>query len=304
MNRIFFLTFFIIFICISTVLSAQKINLEKIAEIDSDQLTGTYFTDVDVTNNGFPMRMWVIETGDFLVEFKPSFSNQTVSKELKSTFELVNVSASKEMQQVLESKIDEKFIDQTNGGFSVSDMPYGRENYIIPAGDNLYHNWSGEDEFTNVDLNTFEKTKVEPGVQSKRLPITEKGYQKYFMDELGISSDENPEDVLKSLSTDQSGRLMIRTINARLNNRDKLHDEYPVYKWVTGDEDRICFGTYTDDIEISRIACIDELGKVLGEGELSSDMQMMSQSGEFIAGTRQLDNGLQSVVLFRISMSE
>lgn len=93
---------------------------------------------------------------------------------------------------------------------------------------------------------------------------------------------------------------MVKTIAAKLENQDRLHEEYPVYKWVTGDKERICFGTYTDDISINRVACINDSGVSLGEGELSSDIEFMSQSGEYIAGLRQLEYGLQSVVLYKI----
>lgn len=251
---------------------------------------------------GRAVRSWSIDSGVFLVEFRPAISNRNIDDEITSAFGLVSIFENGEIVPLLEHRSNELFIDESNGGFSVSGMPYGRKNFMIPAGDNLFHNWSGDVEFTRIDLRSFDKTTVKPDIGSGSLPITEEGYRKYFLEELGISKDDNIDDVVKSLSSDRSARLTLLTVQSKLDNRDKLHDYYPSYRWITGDKEKICFGTYTYDIMINKVSCIVDDGTLLGEGEISSDIQILSQSSEYMAGLRQLDNGLQSVVLFKIDI--
>lgn len=250
--------------------------------------------------DGRAVRMWHIGSVDFLVEFRPSFSNLNIENELTSKFGLVSIIGNDEIHPVIENRSNEMFVDQSDGGFSISAMPFGRKNFIIPAGNNLYHNWSDEFKFQKIGLNSSEKRLFEPEIRLELVPITEEGYREYFMNELGISMDDNVEEVLRSLSTDRSARLTIRTVQAKMENRDKLHDYYPAYKWITGDKKRLCFGMYTEDITMIRVACIDEKGTNHGEGMLSSDVNILSQSSDFMAGVRQLENGLQSVVLYKI----
>jgi hypothetical protein len=259
--------------------------------------------------HGSPLRMWHINADHFLVEFRPSYSNLNIEDHLTSKFGLISLSNGDEIRPVFESESNEMFVDRSDGGFSVSSMPYGRKNFFIPSGDIILHNWSDEFTFTKINLTSFEKSKLQPDHQPEKKPISKEGYRKYILDELGISSDddisrENIEDVLKSLSTDASSRLMLKTIQAKLDNRDRLHDFYPAYRWIVGDEDRICFGTYTDDLMVNKVTCMDEQGAIIGESEVSSDVELLSKKGDYMAGLRQLENGLQSVVLYRMNLSD
>jgi len=274
----------------------QRANPEKYQTFQIPQST-----------NGRAVRMWLLDTGLFLVEFRDAFNNRNINEELKSAYEVTSISGNREKIFVFDNRTNEMFIDQSDGGFSVSSMPYGRKNFIIPAGDFILHNWSDEFAFTKINLNSFEKTLIEPDKLPDRKKITKEGYRKYILDELGISPKENIsrdsiDDILKSLSTDASSRLKLRTIHAKLNNRDRLHDFYPAYRWIVGDEDRICYGTYTDDVLVNKVFCMDEQGTLIGENEISSDIEMLSNDGDYMAGLRQLDDGLQSVVLYKIEM--
>jgi hypothetical protein len=73
--------------------------------------------------------MWILKSGEFLIEFKPRFSNKSIQNEIKSSFEFVSIQNEGEIRYLFENKINEVFIDQSDGGFSVSSMPYGRKNY-------------------------------------------------------------------------------------------------------------------------------------------------------------------------------
>ena len=257
------------------------------------------------SSKGSPNKMWLLKSGDFLIEFKPAFSSLSIQRELTSSFEIKPISDDRDLIFIFENHINEAFIDQSDGGFSVSSMPYGRKNFITPSGDFIFHNWSDEFAFTKINLNSFEKTSIEPDKLPDRKTITKEGYRKYILDELGISpkeniSRDNIDDLLKSLSTDASSRLKLRTIHAKLNNRDRLHDFYPAYRWIVGDEDRICYGMYTDDLMVNKVNCMDDQGTLIGENEISSDIEMLSNDGDYMTGLRQLDDGLQSVVVYKI----
>jgi len=257
------------------------------------------------SSKGSPNKMWLLKSGDFLIEFKPAFSSLSIQRELTSSFEIKPISDDRDLIFIFENHINEAFIDQSDGGFSVSSMPYGRKNFITPSGDFIFHNWSDEFAFTKINLNSFEKTSIEPDKLPDRKTITKEGYRKYILGELGISpkeniSRDNIDDLLKSLSTDASSRLKLRTIHAKLNNRDRLHDFYPAYRWIVGDEDRICYGMYTDDLMVNKVNCMDEQGTLIWENEISSDIEMLSNNGDYMAGLRQLDDGLQSVVVYKI----
>jgi hypothetical protein len=49
---------------------------------------------------------------------------------------------------------------------------------------------------------------------------------------------------------------------------------------------------------------MNDSGSILGEGELDSDIQIMSQSGDYIAGVRRIKHGLQSVVVYKLRITE
>ena len=252
--------------------------------------------------HGNPLRMWHMGSEDFLVEFRPGFTNQNINEELTSTFGLVTLFGNGEIQTVIENRSNEMFVDQSDGGFSVSSMPFGRKNFIIPSGTTLYHNWSGEFKIQKIGLDGSEIGSFQPHTGSEHIEITEEDYRVYFLNELGITRDDDLEDVLRSMSADRSSVLRMRTVQAKLDNRDKLHNYYPAYKWVTGDQQTLCFGSYTEDIEVHTVTCTDENGEILGEGALTSDVTILSQSSEFLAGLRQLEDGLQSVIVYKVIM--
>jgi len=251
--------------------------------------------------NGSAVRAWMINKSEFLVEFRAPYSGLNLKDDIISSFEVVSIEDSKKNYSLFKNQFNEMFIDRSNGGFSVSKMPFGRKNFISVLDGSIYHVWSGEEIITRLDLNTLRSTKIDPESVSGGLSIPGSAYRKYFLDELGVSTNDDLEGAIKTLSTDPSSRLVVKTVLAKLENMDKLHDTYPVYKWVTGDESRICFARYTNEISKSRVACMDDSGSILGEGELDSDVQIMSQAGDYIAGVRQIQHGLQSVVVYKLN---
>ena len=254
--------------------------------------------------NGSAVRAWMINQSEFLVEFRAPYSGLNLNNDMISSFEVVSIEDSKKNYSLFKNQFNEMFIDRSNGGFSISKMPFGRKNFISVLDGSIYHVWSGEQIITRLDLNSLRSTKIEPESVSDGLSIPDSAYRKYFLEELGISTNDDLNEAIKTLSTDPSSRLVLKTVQAKVENMDRLHDTYPVYKWVTGDESRICFASYTDDISTSRVACMNDSGSILGEGELDSDIQIMSQSGDYIAGVRQIKDGLQSVVVYKLRITE
>ncbi|MDZ7756652.1 hypothetical protein [Rhodohalobacter sp.] len=86
------------------------------------------------STNGSPVRMWLLDTGLFLVEFRHAFNNRNINEELKSTYELISITGNGEKYFAFDNKMNEMFINQSNGGFSVSSMAFGRQNFIVLAG--------------------------------------------------------------------------------------------------------------------------------------------------------------------------
>lgn len=250
--------------------------------------------------HGGAVRMWHIGSDNFLVEFRPSYSNLNIEDNLISRFGLISLNNGDEIRPVFESRSNEMFVDQSDGGFSVSSMPFGRKNYIIPSGSHLYHNWSDEFTFNKIELSTSKKSLVKPELTSDRVSIDDESYRNYFFNELGISIEDNIAEALEALSSDRSASLRLRTINAKIENRENLHDTYPAYKWVTGDSNRICFGMYTQNNSTNDVACMDEYGTILGRGTLTSNVEILSKQAVFIAGVKELEYGLKSVVLYKI----
>ncbi len=252
------------------------------------------------SQHGSPLQMWHTEADNFLVEFRPSYSNLNIEDNLISKFGLISLNNGDEIRPVFESRSNEMYVDQSDGGFSVSSMPFGRKNYIIPSGSHLYHNWSDDFTFNKIELSTSKKSPVNPGLTSERLSIDDESYRNYFFNQLGFSTDDNINEALVALSSDRSERLRLRGIYSKIENRENLHDTYPAYKWVAGDSERLCFGVYTQNHLTNDVACMDENGTILGRGTLTSNVEILSQQGDFIAGVKELEYGLKSVVLYKV----
>jgi len=251
--------------------------------------------------NSFPLRMWALDGGKFVVEYRPSYSNMNLEKTIMSTYSVISVKDERLLNEVFQHESAEKFINSSDGGFSISDMPYGRENFVMPIEGEIYHNWSGKKNVTRLNINNADTIDViEPQFSAERLSLNDQDYRRYFLRELGISDGDNFNEVIEELANDPSTRARIRGLQAKLENRDELHHTFPVYEWVVGDSGSLCFGVPDADRSLTRVECTDLNGEVSRSGSIGSSVNILGLQDQYLYGTRALETGLTSVVVYEM----
>lgn len=252
-------------------------------------------------NNKFPLRMWPLVGERFIVEYRPSYSNMNLGKTMMSTYALISMEDESIIGEVFHHESAEKFINNSDGGFSVSDMPYGRENFVVIINGEVFHNWSGKKNIAKLNINNGDTIDVvSPQFSAEKLSLDDQDYRRYFYRELGISDSDNLGDVIQQLSSDPSSRAMIRGLQAKLENRDNLHDTFPVYEWVVGDSGNLCFGVPDADRSLTRVECTDLNGEVSRSGSIDSSVNVLGLRDQYLYGTRALERGMTSVVVYEM----
>jgi len=252
-------------------------------------------------NNSFPLRMWALSGEEFVVEYRPSYSNMNLENTIMSTYSVISVQNDRLLNEVFQHESAEKFINRSEGGFSISDMPYGRENFVMPIEGEIFHNWSGKKNVTRLNINNADTIDViEPQFSTEPIPLNDQDYRRYFLRDLGISDGDNFNEVIEQLANDPSTRARIRGLQAKLENRDELHDTFPVYEWVVGDSGSLCFGVPAADRSIIRVECTDLNGEVSRSGSIDSSVTILGLQDQYLYGTRALETGLTSVVVYEM----
>jgi len=274
----------------------------KVNAFDRDDPSNFQANGIPRFSNSFPLRMWALSEEKFLVEYRPSYSNINIGKEIMSTYSVISIHNESMFDQVFQHESAEMFVNSSNGGFSVSDMPYGRENHIIPIDDEIFHNWSGKKNVTRININNADTIDVvEPQFSVDRISLNDQDYRRYFYRELGISDRDNLSEVIQQLSTDASSRARIRGLQAKLENREELHSTFPVYEWVVGDSGSLCFGIPASDRSVTRVECTDLNGEKRQSGKIDSSVDVFGLHDHYLYGTRILDRGMTSVVVYEIT---
>jgi len=252
-------------------------------------------------NNSFPLRMWALSGEEFVVEYRPSYSNMNLENTIMSTYSVISVENDRLLNEVFQHESAEKFINRSDGGFSISDMPYGRENFVMPIEGEIFHNWSGKKNVTRLNINNADTIDViEPQFSTEPIPLNDQDYRRYFFRELGISDGDNFNEVIEQLANDPSTRARIRGLQAKLENRDELHHTFPVYEWVVGDSGSLCFGFPDENRSLTRVECTDPNGEIIQSGSIDSSVTVLGLQDQYLYGTRALETGLTSVVVYEM----
>ena len=251
--------------------------------------------------NSFPLRMWALDGEKFVVEYRPPYSNMNLEKTIMSTYSVISVEDERLLNEVFQHESAEKFIDRSDGGFSISDMPYGRENFVMPIEGEIFHNWSGSKNITVININNSDTINViNPEFELERMTLSDQDYRRYYYRELGISDQDNIGEVIQQLSTDPSSRAKVRGLQAKLENKDELHKTFPVYEWVVGDTGSLCFGIPDADRSVTRVECTDLNGEIIRSGSIDSSVNVLGLQDQYMYGTRALERGLTSVVVYEM----
>ena len=252
-------------------------------------------------NNSFPLRMWALSGEKFVVEYRPSYSNMNLENTIMSTYSVISVQNDRLLNEVFQHESAEKFINRSDGGFSISDMPYGRENFVMPIEGEIFHNWSGSKNITVININNSDTINViNPEFESERMTLSDQDYRRYYYRELGISDQDNIGVVIQQLSTDPSSRAKVRGLQAKLENRNELHDTFPVYEWVVGDTGSLCFGIPDADRSVTRVECTDLNGEIIQSGSIDSSVNVLGLQDQYLYGTRALETGMTSVIVYEM----
>lgn len=252
-------------------------------------------------SNSYPLRMWAMSEEKFVVEFRPSYSNMNLGKTMMSTYALISMEDESIIREVFHHESAEKFINNSDGGFSVSDMPYGRENFVMLIEGEIFHNWSDNKNVTRININNADTMDViEPQLSIDRISLTDLDYRRYFYRELGISDGDNINEVIQQLASDPTTRARIRGLQAKLENRDVLHKTFPVYEWVVGDSGSLCFGVPDADRSLTRVECTDLNSEVSRSGSIDSSVNVLGLRDQYLYGTRALERGMTSVVVYEM----
>ncbi|NBC65454.1 MAG: hypothetical protein GVY07_07360 [Bacteroidetes bacterium] len=248
-----------------------------------------------------PVRMWFLREKKFLIEYRPGYSNNNLNKTIKSTYSIISIEDESKLDQVFQYQSNEMYTIRSNGGFSISDMPFGRQNFIIPLQNVIIHNWSDEKEFTKIDYGSANVIDVvEPQFSVERIPLNDQDYRQYSLKRLGISDSDNLSEIMQQLSSDPSSRVAMSTLKAKLENREELHSTFPIYRWLVGDTETICFGIPHEERSVTRVECTDLNGEQNRSGRIDSSVNILGLHDQYLYGTRALETGLTSVVVYEM----
>ena len=254
------------------------------------------------SGESYPLRMWYLYDGNFLVEYRPGYTIANLEESITSTYAVISRDDNLNSEKVFQHQSNEMFLSSSNGSFSVSDMPFGRENHIVPLQDGFIHNWSDDKELTRIDAESgIVVDTIDPNFSAERVSLSDQDYSRYFLDELGIPEGEDVNEALHQLSTDASIGIKLRGVQAKLESRDELHTTFSLYRWVAGDSNSLCFGLPDADRVVTRVECTDLDGEPIRNGKIDASIEILGLQGRFLYGIRKLDQGMRSVVVLELT---
>jgi hypothetical protein len=199
--------------------------------------------------------------------------------------------------------VRERYVTKTEGGFINSEMPFGRTNHVALLDDKLFHMWTGDDKIQVYDTTNWNHTgHFTVDDVAEPIAIQENDYKQYHRERLGLNSEENIKDLRDRAVNDRSLQMILRSVSSMSENRDVLHDTFPVYNQLLSDGDHLWITAPHADRSVQHLLQLDATGNVLAAGTLPGSVEIKHINDAHLYGVDEDENGFTTLVRYSLQI--
>ncbi|MCH8558960.1 MAG: hypothetical protein LAT84_14150 [Balneolia bacterium] len=255
-------------------------------------------TGINVVNDKM-----LIDDEQLLITYLPATSNNNIGMELTSSYYLVNTSHSEDKSLIFESPARERYVARSETGFVNTTMPFGRTNHVARLGNRLFHMWTGDAEIQVYDMESWNNVgSISVDELADPIALEENDYRQLYRERLGIDSEDELEDLSARAANDMGLQMSLVSVTSMIENRDKLHDTFPVYNRLLSCGNYLWITAPHADRSKQHIKQLDGDGNVLASGTLPSSVDVKEIKNGKLYGTDQDDDGFGTVVRYEIDI--
>lgn len=244
-----------------------------------------------------------IDDEHFLATYRPMTSNKNIGEALTSSYYLVNSTNRDDKTLIFESPMRERYVTQTEGGFINTEMPFGRSNHVALLDDKLFHMWTGDDKIQVYDTINWNHTgHFTVDDVAEPIAIEENDYKQYHRERLGLNSEEDIKDLRDRAVNDRSLQMILRSVSSMSENRDVLHDTFPVYNQLLSDGDHLWITAHHADRSVQHLLQLDATGNVLAAGTLPGSVEIKHINDAHLYGVDEDENGFTTLVRYMLEI--
>lgn len=279
-----------------------KLNVFNPADVEATSTVGLPPLRTE-TGINIAIDKMLISEEKVLVTYLPTTSNDNIGTELTSSFYLVDTSLNDGKTLIFKSPARERYVTRTESGFFNTAMPFGRTNHVTRLGDRVFHMWTGSAEIQIYDIESWNNIGfITVDELAEPIALQEEDYNRYYRERLGIESDDSMSELRARAANDMGLQMSLISVTSMIDNRDKLHDTFPVYDGMFSCGNYLWITAPHFDRNMQHIIQIDDEGYVLATGTLSSGVRVRHIKNGYLYGTDKDDDGFGTVVRFKIDL--
>ncbi|MFW6347967.1 MAG: 6-bladed beta-propeller, partial [Cyclonatronaceae bacterium] len=244
-----------------------------------------------------------IDDEQVLATYRPMTSNGNIEDELRSSFYVVNTTIRDDKKKIFTSPARDRYVTRTEGGFINSRMPFARNNHVAILNNELFHMWTGDEKIQVYDLENFDNTGfITVDEVADQIPLEEHDYVRYYRDQLGIDPQEDIDNLAARAANDKGLQMSLRSIASMNENRDQLHDTFPVYNQLLSDGDHLWLTAPHTNRELQHLLQLDAEGQVLASGTLPARMEVKDIKDRYLYGLSEDEEGFTTVIRYALDI--
>jgi hypothetical protein len=237
----------------------------------------------------------------YLIEYTSMVSNANTQQKRSSSYHIINRLNPQEKLHLYTGQANESFIFRNDSGFTVTEMPFGRKNNLISYNNSILHGWSGSSYLSSYSLSGEANGIIELNGLVTELQLTDEDYASYYRSLLGVGSQEDINNLLRSSAVDPMLRMHLLIVSAINDSRSQLHHFFPYYNAILSCGKYLWLMIPNENRGLQTIIKMESSGKVISEGILPSNITVKNISNDALYGLSESDDGTIEIVRYQIT---